>query len=276
MIDQLAKAKTFQALHDQGCFFIPNPWDVGSAKLLTGLGFQALATTSSGFAHSTGVNDYELTRSQVIDHVRDLCASTPLPVSADLENGFGHSPEDCAETITLGAQAGLVGGSIEDFSGTPGELYPIGHAKDRIAAAVEAARALPYPFMLTARAENLFTGDGDLRDAIARLQAYQEAGADVLYAPGLRTLDDIKSVLASVDRPVNVLLGPKEGLRPASDLAELGVRRISVGGALANVAMDAIVKAGRELLGSGTFGFLSGVSPAAEITDLMFRHSPRD
>ena len=275
MIDQIAKAKTFQALHDQGCFLIPNPWDAGSAKLLTGLGFQALATTSSGFARSTGVNDYELTRSQVIEHVQDLCAATPLPVSADLENGFGRSPEDCAETITLGAQAGLVGGSIEDFTGTPGELYPIEHAKDRIAAAVETARALPYPFMLTARAENLFTGDLDLGDAIARLQAYQEAGADVLYAPGLRTLDDIKSVLASVDRPVNVLLGPKEGLRPVSDLAELGVRRISVGGALANVAMDSIIKAGRELLASGTFGFLSDVSSAVEITDLMFRQSPR-
>lgn len=275
MIDQLAKAKTFQALHDQGCFLIPNPWDAGSAKLLTGLGFQALATTSSGFARSTGVNDYELTRSQVIKHVRDLCAATPLPISADLENGFGHSPEDCAETITLGAQAGLVGGSIEDFNGTPGELYPIGLARDRIAAAVEAARALPYPFMLTARAENLFTGDGDLSDAITRLQAYQEAGADVLYAPGLRTLDDVKSVLASVDRPVNVLLGPKEELRPISELADLGVRRISVGGTLANVAMDAIIKAGRELLDTGSFGFSSDVSSTTEITDLMFRQSQR-
>lgn len=275
MIDQLAKAMTFKALHEQGCFLIPNPWDSGSAKLLNGLGFRALASTSSGFARSTGVNDYDLTRSQVIEHVRDLCAATPLPVSADLENGFGHSPEDCAETIRLGAQAGLVGGSIEDFNGTPGELYPIAHAADRIAAAVEAARALPYPFMLTARAENLFTGDGDLGDAIARLQAYQEAGADVLYAPGLRTLDDIKSVLASVDRPVNVLLGPKEGLRPISELAELGVRRISVGGVLANVAMDAIIKAGRELLDTGSFGFLSNVSSTTEITDLMFRHSPR-
>lgn len=275
MSDQLTKAKTFKALHDQGCFLIPNPWDSGSAKLLTGLGFQALASTSSGFARSTGVNDYDLTRSQVIEHVRDLCTATPLPVSADLENGFGHSPEGCAETITLGAQAGLVGGSIEDFNGTPGELYPIAHATDRVVAAVEAARALPYPFMLTARAENLFTGDGDLGDAIARLQAYQEAGADVLYAPGLRTLDDIKSLLASVDRPVNVLLGPKEGLRPISDLAELGVRRVSVGGVLANVAMDAIIKAGRELLDTGSFGFLSNVSSTTEITDLMFRQSPR-
>lgn len=270
MIHQHTKAQTFQALHADGCFLIPNPWDVGSTKLLTGLGFQALATTSSGFARSTGVNDYELSRDQVLEHARDLCSATDLPVSADLENGFGHRPEDCAETIILGAAAGLVGGSIEDYSGTPGELYSIEHAKDRIIAAVDAARSLPFPFMLTARAENLFTGDGDLKDAIFRLQAYQEAGADVLYAPGLRNMDDIKSVLSSVDRPVNVLLGPKDGLRPVADLANLGVRRISVGGALANVAMDAVLKAGRELIGAGTFDFLKDVSSTSEITDIMF------
>ena len=270
MTDQQTKGETFRALHESGCFIIPNPWDVGSAKLMTGLGFQALASTSSGYARSTGVNDYELTRKQVISHVGDLCAATPLPVSADLENGFGHSPEDCAETIRLGGAAGLVGGSIEDFNGTPGQQYEIAHAKDRVAAAVEAARALPFAFTLTARAENHFTGNGDLADTIARLQAYQEAGADVLYAPGLRSKDDIASVLASVDRPINVLLGPKEGFVPVSELAELGVRRISVGGALANVAMDAVIKASRELLGPGTFGFLDEVSPASEIIELMF------
>lgn len=270
MTDQHTKGETFRALHENGCFIIPNPWDVGSAKLMTGLGFQALASTSSGYARSTGVNDYELTRDQVISHVRDLCAATPLPVSADLENGFGHRPEECAETIRLGGAAGLVGGSIEDFNGTPGEQYEIAHAKDRVAAAVEAARALPFAFTLTARAENHFTGNGDLADTIARLQAYQEAGADVLYAPGLRSKDDIASVLASVDRPINVLLGPKDGFVPVSELAELGVRRISVGGALANVAMDAVIKASRELLGPGTFGFLDEVSPASEIIELMF------
>lgn len=270
MTDQQTKGETFRALHESGCFILPNPWDVGSAKLMTGLGFQALASTSSGYARSTGVNDYDLTRDQVISHVGDLCAATQLPVSADLENGFGHAPEDCVETIRLGGAAGLVGGSIEDFNGTPGEQYEIEHAKERVAAAVEAARALPYVFTLTARAENHFTGNGDLEDTIKRLQAYQEAGADVLYAPGLRSKADIASVLASVDRPINVLLGPKEGFVPVSELAEMGVRRISVGGALANVAMDAVIKASRELLGPGTFGFLDKVSPASEIIELMF------
>lgn len=270
MANQNQKGEAFHALHESGCFIIPNPWDEGSAKLLTGLGFAALATTSSGFARSTGVNDYDLTRDQVIDHARELCAATDLPISADLENGFGHRPEDCAETIRLGAQAGLVGGSIEDYNGTPGGQYEIGEAKDRVLAAVEAAQSLPHPFVLTARAENLFTGNGDLANAIARLQAYQDAGADVLYAPGLRTLEDIQSVLTSVDRPVNVLLGPKDGLRPVSELAELGVRRISVGGVFANLAMSAVIKAGQELLGSGSFGFMTNLSTTSEITDLMF------
>lgn len=269
MTDQQTKGDTFRALHESGCFIIPNPWDVGSAKLMTGLGFQALASTSSGYARSTGVNDYELTRDQVISHVRELCAATSLPVSADLENGFGHSAEDCAETIRLGGAAGLVGGSIEDFNGTPGGQYEIEHAQERVAAAVEAASALPYAFTLTARAENHFTGNGDLADTIKRLQASQEAGADVLYAPGLRSKADIASVLAAVDCPVNVLLGPKEGLVPVAELADMGVRRISVGGALANVAVDAVIKAGRELLGPGTFKFMDGVTPAPEIAALM-------
>ncbi|MEL6860363.1 MAG: isocitrate lyase/phosphoenolpyruvate mutase family protein [Pseudomonadota bacterium] len=271
MTDQAEKAERFKTLHEAGCFVIPNPWDVGSAKVLEGLGFQALATTSAGFARSTGVDDYELTRETVLAHIRTLCAATQLPVSADLENGFGHLPEDCFETITLGAEAGLVGGSIEDFTGTAGEQYAIEKAQERVAAAVEAARAQPFPFTLTARAENFFTGTPDLADAIRRLQAYQEAGADVLYAPGLKSMDDIKSVLASVDRPVNVLLGPGDGFVPISELAEIGVRRISVGSVLANVAMDALIKAGRELLGSGTFGFMSGITPTQEIVDVMFK-----
>ncbi|MEP1142898.1 MAG: isocitrate lyase/phosphoenolpyruvate mutase family protein [Henriciella sp.] len=270
MTNQQTKAETFHDLHKTGCFIIPNPWDAGSAKLLTGMGFQALASTSSGFARSTGVEDYELSRELVINHVRDLCAATDLPVSADLESGFGHEPADCHDTILLGAEAGLVGGSIEDYDGTPGGQYPIQQAKDRIVAAVEAAASLPYKFTLTARAENHFTGNGDLADTISRLQAYQDAGADVLYAPGLKSLDDIRSVLASVDRPINVLMGPKDGLVPIADLAALGVRRISVGGVFANIAMDAVVKAGRELLISGTFGFLDGVTPGSEITRLLF------
>ena len=270
MTDQTTKAQAFQKLHEAGCFVIPNPWDVGSAKILEGLGFAALATTSAGFARSTGVNDYELTREQVLEHAGALCQGTELPVSADLENGFGHTPEDCAKTIRLGAMAGLVGGSIEDYSGDPGQQYSIEAAKDRMAAAVEAARALPFPFTLTARAENYFTGTPDLADTIARLQAYQDAGADVLYAPGLNSLDDIKSVLSAVDRPVNVLLGPREGLRPVAELADLGVRRISVGGVLANIAMDALIKAGEELLRPGTFGFLDNTHGSDRITQLMF------
>lgn len=271
MSEQATRAETFKTLHQSGCFVIPNPWSIGSAKLLEGLGFKALATTSAGFAREVGFDDYELTREHVLTHVEALCAATDLPLSADLENGFGHRPEDCFETITLGAKAGLVGGSIEDFTGTDGEQYSIEAAKDRVAAAVEAARALAFPFTLTARAENFFTRTPDLGDTIKRLQAYQEVGADVLYAPGLRTLDDIKSVLSSVDLPVNVLLGPGEKRVPVTELAALGVRRVSVGSVLANVAMDAVLKAGRELAESGTFSFMSDLSPTQDIVDVMFK-----
>ena len=271
MTDQANRAKRFEALHRSGCIVIPNPWSVGSAKLLEGLGFQALATTSAGFARSAGFNDYDLTRERVMAHVREICTATGLPVSADLENGFGHRPEDCFETIRLGAEAGLVGGSIEDFTGTPGQQYPLEEAKARVTAAVEAARAQPFPFTLTARAENYFTGTPDLADTIERLQAYQEAGADVLYAPGLKTLDDIASVVSSVDKPVNVLIGPSERRVSIAELATLGVRRVSVGGVLANVAMDALIKAARELLETGTFDFMSDLSPTQEIVELMFK-----
>ncbi|MEL6858389.1 MAG: isocitrate lyase/phosphoenolpyruvate mutase family protein [Pseudomonadota bacterium] len=270
MTDQATKAKTFQTLHQEGCFVLPNPWDAGSAKILEGLGFAALATTSAGFARSTGVDDYELTRDQVLTHAADLCAASSLPISADLENGFGHRPEDCHETITRAAEAGLVGGSIEDFSGEPGQQYPLEDAKERVTAAVEAARAQPFPFTLTARAENFFTGTPDLADTIARLQAYQDAGADVLYAPGLKSIEDVKTVISSVDRPVNVLLGPQAGLRPVAELARLGVRRVSVGAVLANIAMDALIKAGEELLATGTFGFLEDTYGSDRITELMF------
>ncbi|MEM9572251.1 MAG: isocitrate lyase/phosphoenolpyruvate mutase family protein [Pseudomonadota bacterium] len=269
MTTQSQKAEAFRALHQSGCFVIPNPWDVGSAKLMANMGFKALASTSSAFARSTGVNDYELSRELVIDHVASLCQATSIPVSADLENGFGDTPEDCAKTIQLGAQAGLVGGSIEDYTGVPGQLYDSELAKDRVAAAVEAARNLPFPFTLTARAENHFTGDGDLADSIKRLQAYQDAGADVLYAPGLRSKSDIQSVLKSVDRPINILRGPKDGLIPVAELAEMGVRRISLGGSLGIVAMDALYKACQELLGPGTFEYTNDITPAPEIIALM-------
>lgn len=270
MTSQLEKAQQFQTLHQSGCFVIPNPWDVGSAKLMQGLGYKALASTSAGFARSTGVNDYDLTRDQVIAHVAELAAATDLPLSADLENGFGDSPEACFDTIQRGAAAGLVGGSIEDFSGKPGEQYDIGLAKDRVTAAVEAAQACSFPFMLTARAENFFTGTPELSDTIERLQAYQDAGADVLYAPGLKTLADISSVLAAVDRPINVLLGPMSKLQPVSVLAEMGVRRISIGSIFANLAMDAVIKASRNLQTDGSFEFMDDLASSSEITRLMF------
>ncbi|HIG21451.1 MAG TPA: isocitrate lyase/phosphoenolpyruvate mutase family protein [Henriciella marina] len=276
MTSQTDKAETFRALHSDGCFLIPNPWDVGSARILQGLGFKALATTSAGFANAQGVNDYNVTRDMVLTHARALCNATTIPVSADLENGFGDSPEHCAETIRLAADAGLVGGSIEDFAGQDRGQYDIDRARERIAAAAEAARALPFFFMLTARAENFFTGTPDLADTIARLQAYQEAGADVLFAPGLRTLDDIRSVVASIDLPLNVLIGPKSGPVPVAELATLGVRRISLGSALANAANGALIRAAQELLQTGTFGFTKDGIGGAQLMAIMNDETPGD
>jgi 2-methylisocitrate lyase-like PEP mutase family enzyme len=271
MTPQKDKAFAFKALHDnEGMFVLPNPWDVGSARILAGLGFKALASTSAGFAASTGVADYQITRDLKLAHIRALAPATPLPLTADLENGFGHSPETCAETIRLGAEAGLVGGSIEDFTGdsaTP--QYEIAEAADRVRAAVEAANALPFPFLVTARAENFFTGVPDLADVIARLQAYQEAGAHVLYAPGLKTMDDIRTVLSAVDRPLNVLMGPRSRFVPMAELEALGVKRVSMGSALANTAYGALVRAGEELLGPGTLGFLKGAAPGKDLAELM-------
>ena len=271
MTTQKDKAFAFKALHDNpGMFVLPNPWDVGSARMLAGLGFKALASTSAGFAASTGVADYQITRDLKLAHIRALAPATPLPLTADLENGFGHSPETCAETIRLGAEAGLVGGSIEDFTGDSARpQYEIAEAADRVRAAVEAANALPFPFLVTARAENFFTGVPDLADVIARLQAYQEAGAHVLYAPGLKTMDDIKAVLSAIDRPLNVLMGPRAGFVPMAELEALGVKRVSMGSALANTAYGALVKAGEELLGPGTLGFLKGAAPGKDLAELM-------
>jgi 2-methylisocitrate lyase-like PEP mutase family enzyme len=271
MTTQKDKAFAFKALHDNDDLFVlPNPWDVGSARMLAGLGFKALASTSAGFAASTGVADYNLTRDLKLAHIRALAPATPLPLTADLENGFGHSPETCAETIRLGAEAGLVGGSIEDFTGDSAKpQYEIAEAADRVRAAVEAANALPFPFLVTARAENFFTGVPDLSDVIARLQAYQEAGAHVLYAPGLKTIDDIKAVLGAVDRPINVLMGPRAGFVPMAELEALGVKRVSMGASLAYAAYGALVRAGEELLGPGTLGFLKGAAPGKDLAALM-------
>lgn len=259
------KAQFFRALHEHPqTFVIPNPWDAGSARLLAQLGFPALATTSAGYAYSLGLRDNQVGRDAMLDHIRAIAAATPLPVSADLENGFGDAPQQAAQTITLAAEAGAVGGSIEDATGRAADpIYDLEHAVDRIRAAVEAARALPFPFTLTARAENFLHGRPDLPDTIRRLQAYQKAGADVLYAPGLRTRDEIAEVIRSVDRPVNILAGAP-GLTVA-DLAGLGVRRISLGSALARAAYGAFLKAAAELKQTGTFDFLRDAIPYRDI-----------
>lgn len=257
---QAERAARFRALHDAaGTFVIPNPWDAGTAKILERLGFPALTTTSAGLAFSLGRQDArgEVSREQTIDHVRAIVGATSLPVAADLENGFGHSPEDAAETIRQAAAAGAVGGSIEDASGDDARpIYERTRAVERIEAAVAAARALPFPFMLVARSENFLHGRADLDDTVARLVAFAQAGADVLYAPGLPDLDAIRVVVAAVaPKPVNVLVGrPGSGLTVAS-LASAGVRRISLGSALARTAYGSVLEAAREIATSGTFTF---------------------
>ncbi len=267
MASQSDKAARFAALHAQPrCFLIPNFWDVGSARLLEHLGFEALASSSAGFAFSIGKPDMGVTREDKLRHLREVCAATSLPVSADLQNGFGDRPEDAAETIRLAAQAGVVGGSIEDCRGPVDDpIYDLGLARERIQAAVEAARALPFKFTLTARAENHLWGRDDLDDTIRRLVAYQEAGADVLFAPGLRSAEQIRAVLAAVSRPVNVIM-PSAPLDRAQ-LEQLGVRRISVGGSLARAAYGALLAAGGELLERGTFGYAQGIPTTKQLND---------
>jgi 2-methylisocitrate lyase-like PEP mutase family enzyme len=246
----------FLALHEGGPLLIPNPWDIGSAKLLASLGFQALATTSSGFAGTLGRLDGTVTRDEAIAHGAALADAVAVPVSADLENGFGDAPEQVAETVRRAAATGLAGCSIEDFTGRDDDpIYAADLAADRVRAAVEAARAGGRGLVITARAENLIHGRADLPDTIARLQAFEAAGADVLYAPGLVALDEIRTVVQSVGRPVNVLT--RAGGPTVAQLAEVGVARISVGGALSHVAMAAVADAARELLGAGTLGFLA-------------------
>jgi 2-methylisocitrate lyase-like PEP mutase family enzyme len=257
MTTQMEKAERFLALHTRGNpLLLPNPWDQGSAKLLASLGFQALATTSSGFAATVGRLDGSVSRDEALGHAAAIVAAIELPVSADLENCFADDPDGVARTVTLAAQTGLAGCSVEDFTGDDDEpIYDIGLAAERVAAAVEAAHAGPARLVLTARAENLLHGRLDLADTIARLQAYQEAGADVLYAPGLTSLADIRQVVSAVDRPVNVLA--MSGAPPVSELAEVGVSRVSVGGAFAFAALGALADAATELLDNGTYGYLA-------------------
>jgi 2-methylisocitrate lyase-like PEP mutase family enzyme len=253
MATQDQKATDFRALHEGEPFVIPNPWDAGSAKVFEALGFKALATTSSGFAFTLGRLDGSVTLDEIVDHTRALDQATGLPVSVDLENGYGPDPEHAATAVTAAAGAGAVGGSIEDYD-RGGELYGFDHAVERVAAAVEAARSLSFAFTLTARAENHIRGNPDLDDTIARLQAYERAGADVLYAPGLRSGDDIRAVCGAVSKPVNVLARP--GLTVA-EIAEAGGTRISVGGGLTWVAIGAMASAAEQIRDSGDLSVLA-------------------
>jgi 2-methylisocitrate lyase-like PEP mutase family enzyme len=262
---QAEKAEAFEALHRGEPFVIPNPWDAGSAKVLEALGFKALATTSSGFAFTLGRLDGGTTLDDVVAHVRALDEASGLPVSVDLENGYGPEPETAANAIARVAEAGAVGGSIEDYD-PAGHLYALEHATERIAAAVETARGLGFPFMLTARAENHLRGNPDIYDTIARLQAFERAGADVLYAPGLRTVDEIRAVCSAVSKPVNVLAVAQLSL---ADITEAGAQRVSVGGALTWVAAKAMSDAARAMLETGDLSALAARLPLGEILGTM-------
>jgi 2-methylisocitrate lyase-like PEP mutase family enzyme len=273
MPTQAEKGLAFRALHQRDrAFVIPNPWDVGSAHLLAHLGFEALATTSAGSAWAAGKPDNRLEREEALAHIRALVPATDLPVSADLENGFGDAPETVAETIRLAAAAGLAGGSIEDMSRDAGRpIYPKELAIERIRAAAEAARSLPFVFTLTARAENYLAGRPDLRDTIERLQAYQAAGADVLYAPGLTTQEEIATVVRSVDRPVNVVMGLRDSTLSLDQLSAMGVRRVSVGSTLSRAAFGAFLRAAREMRDHGTFTFAGQAVSYRDLNNMFER-----
>jgi 2-methylisocitrate lyase-like PEP mutase family enzyme len=249
---QAQKAETFRELHGGDPFVIPNPWDAGSARVLASLGFEALASTSSGFAFTLGRLDGNVTLDEVVEHAAELDRATDLPVSIDLENGYGPEPESAALAITRAAEAGAVGGSIEDYD-PAGRLYELGHAVERVTAAVEAARRLGFPFTLTARAENHIRGNPDLDDTITRLKAYESAGADVLYAPGLATADEIRAVCDAVSKPVNVLARPSLSL---AEIVDAGAQRVSVGGSLTWTAVNAFAAAAVEIRDRGDFSSL--------------------
>ena len=270
-MDRNGKFEIFKALHEgDGAFVIPNPWNAGSAIILETLGFEALATTSAGLAFAMGQRDgtAAISRGAALENAREIVAATKLPVSADLEGGFGDRPQDCAETIRLASEAGLVGGSIEDATGDSGHpIYAFSHAVERIAAAAEAARDLP--FLLTARSENFLYGRPDLEDTIRRLQAFEQAGADVLYAPGLPDLDAIRLVCASVSKPVNVVMGLSGPTWSVAQLSRAGVKRISVGGSFARAALGGFIRAANEVRERGTFTYAVEALPDAEAQRLM-------
>lgn len=271
---QADKAERFRALHArQDAFVIPNPWDAGTARILEDLGFEALTTTSAGLAFTLGRRDDAgaVTRDEALANAKAIVDATDLPVAADLENGYGDMPEAAAETIRLaGEVAGLVGGSIEDATGDPRRpIYEFQHAVERVAAAAETARAFPFPFVLVGRAENFVHGRPNLDDTIRRLQAFEAAGADALYAPGLTSSEDIRTLCSSVTKPVNVVMGLKGASFSVAELAAMGVRRISVGSALSRAALGAFVRAAREIRERGTFAFAKEAIPYAEANDLM-------
>jgi len=271
MLTQDQKGAAFAELHQRpGTFIIPNPWDIGSARLLAHLGFEALATSSAGYAFSIGKADNAAGRDATLAHAAALANATDLPISIDLENGFGDAPEVVAETIRLAAATGAVGGSIEDSTARDSDpIYERKLAVERIRAAAEVVRDLPFPFMLTARSENYLVGKPDLNDTIERLQMYQEAGADVLYAPGLSTKDEVAAVVSSVDRPVNVLM-PLQGVHLSlPELSAIGVRRISVGSALARCAFGSFLRAAREMREHGTFTWEEDTVPFSELNSLF-------
>ncbi len=271
MPSQLDKAVAFRALHERpGAFIIPNPWDGGTARLLAALGFEALATTSLGLANMLGRADSVVTRDEVIANCRDIAAATELPVNADLENCFAHAPEAAAETIRLAAEAGAVGGSIEDFTGDSADpIYEFDLAVTRVRAAAAVAHGMAVPFLLTARAENLLHGRTDMADTIRRLQAYEAAGADVLYAPGLRNLAEVRQVVGALKRPFNVVTGWLDPDITAAQLAEAGAKRISVGGALSRLALAAFVGAGRAMRETGSFAWMREMAPVGELRGMF-------
>jgi 2-methylisocitrate lyase-like PEP mutase family enzyme len=275
--NQQHKGAMFRALHGQdGAFVIPNPWDVGTARILAAMGFQALATTSAGMAFSLGVPDGRVSRAQTLAHCRAIVEATELPVSADLEKGFGDTPESVAETVRAAAEIGLAGCSIEDHTNRKGDpIFEFKLAVERIAAAVEACRGLPHDFVLTARAENFLWGRPDLDDTLRRLKAFEEAGADVLYAPGLHDLDTIRTVCSALKKPVNVIMGMPGVTFSVGDLAAAGVKRISVGSALAREAFGTFVRACREMRDGGTFRF-AGDAIGFEEIERFFEPFVRD
>lgn len=276
MRSQAEKASTFRALHERaGAFIIPNPWDAGTARMLAASGFEALATTSLGVANGLGRADSKVTRDEVIANCRAIAEATDLPVNVDLENGFAHAPEDAAASIRLAAEAGAVGGSIEDATGDPKDrIYDFELAVARVRAAAEVAHSLPVPFLLTARAENLLHGRNDMADTIRRLQAYQEAGADVLYAPGLRNLAEVRQMVEAVKRPFNVVTGWLDPDITAADLAAAGAKRISVGGALSRLALATFATAVRAMKEQGSFAWMREMAAVGDLRQMFGAGKP--